>query len=833
VSVAQEAKVVLRSLRHRPGMVAAILLTLALGIGVNTAVFTLIHAVLLQPLKVRAPEQLVAIYFTRGTEQYGSTSLAAYDALSAQSRTLSSVAGSATVTANTPTDDGVEEVSGVAVTTNYFITLGIQAALGRTILPRDSVEDPAIVVISASFWRRHFGADMQVVGKRVTLRGTPMTVVGVMPEGFHGTNLTTASDVWMPLSALPLLDLPLMATNGQPNRLMPFFALFGRVASEDMRGRVAAEVERLTAHADVTPDLGAPAHGVAAARRVTVVPIVQAAGAIRDRGTLLRFFRVIVVVALLTLLLVCMNIGNLLVIRARERSHELGVRLALGASSWGVARQLLIESLVLALLGGVIGVSVALAALRVISVFTLPGHIALGVLALRPDRVMLGFAVAASVATALIFGAFPAISAARADVLDVLNDRVAAAGAGRRRQALIAFQVAASLVALVSASLLLRSISAALGTGVGFPADRIAAVTMTRDQDGRYLDNLARYEAVVAQLGRTIGVEAGAISTHVPLAEHSVRPIGRGQAPDVANPAERTVAMGFNYISKDYFKVMDLPITAGRAFAETDRSKDDRVMILNESAARALWPGEPAIGKTVHAPYFGKMEYSYRVVGVARDSKYAGLQDEHVPYAYVHLPQVEPPGAPLTILTRGNHPRALLATMQRTAKDVAPALRVAPNGSLVIPGPSARVLADQVKILVAPQRFGATLLTGFAALALLVSAVGIYGNVAYVMSRRTTEIGIRMALGAPARAVLELVLTDAGTAVGMGLVAGMIGAGMASHALEKLLFGVQPIDPWSFAIGMVVTIVCAVGAAFVPSLRSVRIDPARAMRTLG
>jgi hypothetical protein len=287
-----------------------------------------------------------------------------------------------------------------------------------------------------------------------------------------------------------------------------------------------------------------------------------------------------------------------------------------------------------------------------------------------------------------------------------------------------------------------------------------------------------------------------------------------------------------NHVSERYFDVLGVPILQGRAFTRQDRPGSPRVAILNESAALVLWPSESAIGKLVHGRWFGPLSFTYVVVGVVRDTKYAGLNDSHVPFVYVPLAQEEAPGAAITLIARGRSSAAgpaVLSIMRRTAATVSPKLKVASNAS----GPAMRMLSDQVIALLAPQRLGAALLSGFTLLALCVSAVGIYGTVAFAVSRRRTEIGIRMALGARAVNVLSVVLVDTGVAVAVGAAVGLIGAALTAALLRRLLYGVGPFDPMSFAAGLLVTVLMAMVAAVAPSWRSVHIDPVRAIRTSG
>jgi hypothetical protein len=375
---------------------------------------------------------------------------------------------------------------------------------------------------------------------------------------------------------------------------------------------------------------------------------------------------------------------------------------------------------------------------------------------------------------------------------------------------------------------------AGLDTSIGFDPRAIAAMTMAPRYEGRYAEVVSDYEAVVDALEGEPTIAAAAAATHVPLARYGTRLFGPGPVPAASGAGREagSLLVGVNHVSERYFDVLGVPVLQGRAFTRQDRAGAQRVVILNESAARALWPGESPIGKLVHGRWFGPLSFTYVVVGVVRDTKYAGLNDSHVPFAYIPLAQEEAPGAAITFLARSRSAAAapaVLPVMRRTAAAAARVLRVASEAS----GPAVRLVSDQIVALLAPQRFGAALLSAFALLALCVSAAGIYGTVAFAVSRRTTEIGIRMALGARPVHVLSVVLLDTGVAVGAGAAAGLLGAGLTTALLRRLLYGVGPLDPASFAAGLLVTVAMATAAALVPSWRSVHIDPVRAIRTSG
>ncbi len=838
MSLSHDVIVASRALRRRPGMLAAVIVTLALGIGANTAVFSIIDAVLLRPLAVADSKQLVAVYSSNQVSPYGASSFQTVHSLAERATTFSGVAAYWT-TSLALTERGMDEgttqdVVAALVTNNYFTLLGVGAAIGRTILPSDPGGTGAspVVVLSGRFWRSQYASDPSIVGKQIVLRGQSLTVIGVMPDGFHGTDLTAVPDAWVPVSMLPRMHFDMLTLGDAINPALPIFAVFGRLRYGVTLERAATEVELIARQATLAVAL--PQADSVVRSRLTVLRLDDAAAAVRDRGTLLRFLRILVAVAGLTLLLACMNVANLLVVRAQERSREIGVRLALGAGAGRLVRQLLVESVALALAGGAVSIAIAVVTMRVLSVYTLPGSVNLQRLDLHLNARALVFSCVISVLTALAFGLVPALRAARTNVVDIIRDRSSAGPSGRRRAVLIAVQVAISLVLSVNAGLLIRSVRSGLDTGIGFDPSAIAALTMAPHFDGKYADLVSDYESVVGALGQEPAIASAAAATHVPLSRYGTRLFGPGPETEASGTTSSAGSLlaGVNHVSEQYFDVLGIPILQGRAFTRQDRPGAQRVAILNESAARALWPGESPLGKLVHGQWFGPLSFTYVVVGVVRDTKYAGLQDSRVPFVYVPLAQEEAPGAAITLIARGRSAAAgpaVLSTMRRTSAAISPGLKVGSNTS----GPAARMVSDQIVALLAPQRLGAALLSGFALLALCVSAVGIYGTVAFAVSRRTTEIGIRMALGARAVNVLSVVLIDTGVAVAVGAAVGLLGAGLTAALLRRLLYGVGPLDPMSFAAGLLVTVLMAMAAAVAPSWRSLNIDPVRAIRTSG
>jgi predicted permease len=824
----REVALAARRLRRRPGLVAAVVVTLALGIGANTAVFSLIDAVLLHPIAVPGADRLVRIFNGTSAVPHGTDTFAAYDEFAHHASTLDAVAAYWSGSVALREGDENEDVGAWFVSENYFAMLGVRPSLGRTIASSDSPYPGSnpVAVISGQFWRSHFHADSSVLGRTILLRDVPLTIIGVMPDGFRGTDLSDVPDVWLPMSLLPTMRIPLLSMHGSINPAMPLFNVVGRLRAGADSARAAVELTQLARRANAGSHIE---FGVSSPKTVAVVPLMHAAVGM-SRDAIVRAVRLLVGVVSLLLLLACLNIANLFLLRAHERSRELGVRMALGAGSGRIVQQLVIESLMLALLGGLAGLGVALLAMRAMSAFSLPGHVQLDHVAMGLNPRVLAVALAVTILTAAVCGLVPAVRAARTRASDVLRGRGASVGASQHRLALTSLQVAISLVLLVGGALLLRSLRAGLSTGVGFDPRGIAALSLAPKFDGRDVDMLREFGAVITQLEQQPDVRVAAAATHVPLARFDARPFATGVAVDSGMSDAQTVGIGVSHITPHYFDVLGVPLLQGRKFGDQDRVGAGLVIILNESAARALWPNASPIGRIVHARFFGPFIHSYTVVGVVGDTKYRSLDDERVPFAFIPLGQEDMMGGAVTFVVRSRDPRGTLSLMTRLVKEVAPERKLASGSS---PTTKPRLLSEQIASVLAPQRFGAELLGALAIIALCVSAVGIYGTVSYSVSRRTAEIGIRKALGARPMTIVALVIRQTAMAVAGGVAAGAIGAAISARLLGRLLYGVGPLDAASFTIGTLVLAAFAAGAALVPSLRSAQIDPVRAIQTLG
>jgi predicted permease len=771
-----------------------IITTLALGIGANAAVFSVADRVLFHPLTIEHSREFVAIYPQDATTQTRHATLRAYRELSQRGNPLRDLAAFWTTGLTMGTADIDRDVTASLVSDTYFTMLGVSAAVGRVFTPRDAHDalGNSVAVLSAPFWRAEFGGDRSIIGRRIRLNGSNLTVIGIAPDHFLGTNLTSVPDVWLPMSTAPALGLTLLSRGADLNDDVPIFTLIGRLVP----GVDNHQVER-------TPGF-------------SLVPLDEAA-VMNDRPALRRFVGLAFVVVALTLLLACVNVANLLAVRAGERSAEFGIRTALGASVGRLAQQLLVESTLLGVMGGAAGLAVALVVIRLLSSFALPGGVLIEHLGLGLDWRMFGFTFGLALLTAIGFGAAPVAHAARANIIDALRNQVGQSRLLlRSRSIALATQVAISLVLLVGAGLFVRSLRAGLSTNIGFDVKPLAVLSARPRLDGSHDDVIRPYLAIVAEVARAPGVVSVAAASHVPLAPAWALPFTAGGATNAATARVNVIPLPMEAITDDYFRVLGVPLVAGRFFDARDVAKSPRVTIVNESAARAFWPRESPIGKQITLG--GSLAYT--IVGIVRDTKYSTLQDKAVPFAYAPMLQEDLKGR-LRFIVRSNHPRDALAILQRSASAIAPDLRA------LVPG----LVSDRIDAVLTPQRFGATLFMLFSFLALGVSAVGIYGTVAYIVTQRRAEIGIRMALGARRTDVLLLVLRQSGTAILCGIVAGVVGAAFSTRFLEHFLYNIGALDRVSFAGAIAALSVVSVGAVLGPAVRALRIDPARAIRS--
>lgn len=819
----------LRLMRKHPALSAIAAVSLAVGIGLNTALFALVDATLMRRLPVDRPEQLVDVYAseTDGFAWHGS-SYPDYVDLRAGARALAGLVGYAPAMAAVGSGDEARAMSVELVTGDYFQVLGVPAALGRALSPDDDRPGAApVVVISAAFWSAAFDADPDAVGRTLRIGARPYTIVGVAPAPFGGMNapvLTPA--LWMPVAWVDDVQPVVL----ESSRRSPGATRLERRGVRWMfvKGRLREGETAVGAAADLNGVMRALEEAYPGSNegfRVTVVPTGDVATHPMIEGRLRAGAVSLLVLMGLVLLIVCANVAGLLLERASGRRREMGLRLALGATRGRLVRQLLAESTVLSLLGAAGGVALAWGLLEGLGAIRAPLLVPVA-LDLSLNGRMLGLSIAVALGAGVAAGLMPAWTGTRSSVLGALAGGAPTWSIGGRRwsprHALVTIQIAVSLVLLVMAGLLARNLAAASRADPGFSPEAVAAVTVGLGLVGYDGDEAARFlERAQERVRAMPGVQAVARASRGPLSVNFTR-VGVGPA-EWTEPEATTVPLvpvEMAVVGAGYFDALGVPVLAGRPFDDAvDAADSPPVAIVNEAFARRFWPAGGAVGRRIRT---GMGASTMEVVGVVRDYRVRSLQEPPTPY--VHFAASQRPGfmVSATVLlarTRGDAD-ALAATMQRELRRIDPDV-VFWQGL---------TLRDNVAAQLLPVRLLSAMLGAAGMVAVWLAALGLYGVIAHAVVRRTREIGIRMALGATPRDVLGLVARQGAFSVAVGAAVGAALAFAAARATAGVLFGVDVADPWAWG-GAVVTLAAVGGLAHaLPARRAVRVAPAAALR---
>ncbi len=804
---------------RRPAFAAAAIGSLALGIGLNTALFSVVNAVLLRDSLVAEPDRLVEIYtgLTKDFPQL-TTSYPDYLDIRAGADALVGVAANAYVRGILSTRDRGRLVTGEAVSANYFDLLGIRPPLGRGFRVGEDIGPDAasVVVLGHGLWQRQFGASPSVIGETVRLSGHVYTVVGVGPSGFTGTLPGIPTEFWVPVTMVERLEFSGVqassdndpGTTRLTRRGTRWLFLKGRLAEgrtvEDARVQVETIFGRLSTEHPITNDKVTAS--VLPAANIRFHPMLD--GYVRAAsGALLGAVG-------LVLLIACGNVASMLLARGAARRRELAIRAAIGASRGRLVRQLIAESMLLAVAGGAIGLLIAWWAGRALSgvgsnVFPMPIEFDFAI-----DQMVLTFASSVSVATALLFGLAPAWTASKPDLVPALKD--SAESARRRRisvrDALVVGQLALSLVLLVAGALLARGLVRAQNTDLGYDPRPISSLSFNLQMNGYDVDRAtALRDRAMEALRALPGVTAVSTASRLPLAPDinidGVRVPGHHAPDDDGTPID-TVAVG-----ADYFDVVGIPIVVGRRFTQDDTAGTRKVAIINETMAKLFWPDGTAVGRQI---YVSDRE-PLVIVGVARDHKVRSVGE--APRPYLHLPEAR--SRAIGLIVRTATPASAALPMLRDQL-----WKLEPDIVFTEDVPAEDVAATTV----APTRIGAMVLGAFGVLALLLAAVGVYGVVAYSVSRRTREVGIRMALGAERGQVLRMVLAQGGRLALTGIVLGAVASAGLGRLLESLLYGVGGADALAYGAATGLLLAVAGLANLVPAITASRIDPVRALQ---
>ena len=805
-----------RDLRHAarlllksPGFTLAAVLTLALGIGANTAMFTLADATLLRPVHVAKPHELVVWSWTSSYPDYQE-----YAKRTDVFQGVLGIGGLARVSVRS--GDSLELVRATFVTGNAFDVLGVRAVLGRTLRPSDEVANgPIVVVLSHDYWQTRHGGDPGVVGRSVHLNGRPATVVGVIEKGFRGLTLVENAAMFVPTASIASVSTggfwsrfdPLTARN------MVWIRVIGRMRPDVTVEQASSTMGALYEQLNGPPRAGRTREPL----RLKTVP-VRALG--ENADDVRAFVTLLVGVATLTLLVGCANLANLLLAKSTVRRRETGVRLALGATRGRVLQQALAETLLLSVTGGIGGLAVARGTLALLSSYQLPGGIPILGMHLDVDGRALLATTALSLLTGLIFGALPAWRASRTDVLSSLREQSRGVmSRSHARSVLLGVQVALSVVLLAGSGLFARALMAALDTPPGFDARGVVTASvnlgLARYEPGRasqfYGEALDRVKALP-------GVTSAAWADLVPT-----RGLFRGVVEiDGYTPAAgEDVTVNGSHVGPDFFATMGTRVLSGREFSATDVAAAPRVAIVNDAMARAYWPGRSALGGRVKM-----FDEWLTVVGVVETTVTVALREAPRPQVYLPFDQWLQAG--MGIALDAAH---LVIRTSAPVEPLMPLVRdrirsVDPN----VPLFDISAFEARVATLVMPQRLGVLLFTLYSALALTLATVGIYGVASYVAALRTREIGLRIALGASGSAVRRLILREGARPVVAGITIGLALALYASRLVEAFLHGVNRFDPLTFTTVPLLLAAIALGATYIPARRASRIAPVDALR---
>ena len=825
----QDVTFALRMIRKHPALSVVAAASLAIGIGLNTALFALLDATLLRRLPVDRPEQLVDVYTSDvdGFAWYGN-SYPDYLDLRNGARTLAGLVGYVPAVGAVRVDDRTRAIAGEAVTGNYFQVLGVPAAHGRSLLPDDDRPGAApVVVISAGLWSDMFAQDPGAVGRSMSIGGRTYAIVGVAPGSFGGMTppiLTPA--FWMPMARVDDVQ-PTVMHSGSPapgatrleSRGLHWMLVKGRLRDGETAGGATDDLNGVMRGLEATyPDSN---DGL----RVTVIPTgdVSTHPMFEDR---LRAGALSLLVLIgLVLLIACANVAGLLLARASTRGREIGLRLAVGASRGRLLRQLLVESLMLALLGVAGGVALAWGLLQGLGAVRVSLLVPVA-LDLSLNGRVLALSVAVALGAGIAAGLMPAWTGTRSSVLGELAGRGLGRSIGSRRwslrQALVALQIAVCLVLLVMAGLLTRNLLVTSRIEPGFPAGEIASVTVALGLSGYDQDEAERFFDRARERVRALpSVQAVSRASRAPLSinfnRSGIEPADE-QAPDPLSLAVETVAVG-----ERYFEALGVPILEGRPFDDAiDTSGAPPVAVVNEALARRFWPGGSAIGRRIRPAGADSSRPTFEIVGVARNYKVRFLQEPPTPY--VHFAASQSRGnllpAPVLLARTESGAGALGAAMQRELRTIDPDV-------VFLEG---LTLRDNTAAQLLPARLLAAMLGAAGLVAVWLAAIGLYGVIACAIVRRTQEIGIRMALGATSRDVFGLVVQQGTLVVGIGAVLGSVSAFAAARATAGVLFGIDAGDVIAWGGAMVVLIAVGVVAHAIPALRAVRVTPSVALR---
>ncbi|HLK22097.1 MAG TPA: ABC transporter permease [Bryobacteraceae bacterium] len=827
-SVIQDFRFALRLWRQRPGFTAVALLSLALGIGANTSIFSLMDALMLRSLPVKNPKELMLfgsgrqsgmmIGFPQGSEEMFSQSF--LKTVRQKNAVFSDVGAMETIIADVHARFGngdLEPMHIRLVSGNYFTLLGVGPSVGRVLSESDDQDGNPVAVMSYRFWQRRFSRDA-VVGRAVSFNGTAFTILGVAAKDFSGTVVDESPDLWIPLS--------------QQKHVQPWFrnATGNLMQSLWLTGRLKPGVTRAAAQANTNVVFQQWLHEVAGASpsperidnmknaRIELNPASIGISDLRRKFS--NPLQILMVLVGVVLLIACVNIANLMLAQATGRQREIAVRLALGANRGRLTSQFLAESLMLALMGGALGVLIAwwggqllLTLVQADPANPLP-------IAVGPNPRVLLFTFGLSLATGVLFGLAPALRMAHVDLAPSLREGKGTARSRSRSrlgQFLVAGQVALALFLMIGAGLFVRTLQKLEQTGAGFDAS--SAVLLHLDSDASSFKGPAQMEMhkkLIDRLRALPGVQAASFSM---LNFNEGRWMTRLWPEGVPHLESNGKPVDGNQVGTQYFAALGMPVAMGRSFGPQDTPQSQPAIVLNETLARALYPGVSPVGR--HVAMEGDNKQDLEIVGVVKDAKYENLRDDPRGMFFIDLDQSKAPNSFSDLVVRATgRPDALMPQIRSAVHEVDPNLAVW----------DIMTLREAVDRSLGQEKLLAKLASFFGGLALLLSAIGLYGVMAYSVARRTNEIGIRMALGAQPGEVLGMVLRESGIVVGLGLLVGIPAALACGRYVASQLYGLAPNDPVTISAAAALLIAVALLASYLPARRAATLDPLLALR---
>ncbi|HEX2225234.1 MAG TPA: ABC transporter permease, partial [Thermoanaerobaculia bacterium] len=808
----QDLRYAMRSLTKRPGFTLAIILILALGIGATTAIFSVTDAIILRPLPYPEADRLMFFYESLIGEDADTSSVAYLDYVEWKQRSTSfeEMAASASwLRLNLNGGERPERVHVNFVSTNYFKLLGAEPLLGRTFLLEEDIPSRSpVAILTNGFWKRYYGGDPEILGKTLSLNERPVTIVGILPEDFH--DISQDTEIFLPVTSISVLISPTYLENRPSRWVHPVARLKRGVTTEQARAELDAIAASLAERFPENRGIGAKFE-----------PVSEVIFEFEDLRT---STLVMMIASSLLMLICCINVTNLLILRSMERQREIALRLTLGSSHVRLVRQLAMEGMILALLGGVVGIFLGFAGTRLLvraSALDLPNFAAITV-----NTRVVAVALLISLVTGVIFGLLPALRSRKVDLRESLQQGAAQSSGGPRRELgrrlLIIAEVALALVLLLNAGLMVKSFSALRQDRVGVDSENLLVLRMNLDSP-RYAEREARSffaEELMTRAANFPGASAvGIWGPGVPGAEAH---FGLDLLPEVSETADTEQEARFvrrHHITPGALRALGITLRKGREFTPADVAGQQRVAIVSETMAREFWPGQEAIGKRFKpALPPGSPEVLVTVVGIAADVRHGGRvwEARGLFPRDVYLPLAQSPERQLTLWIRTEQDAATLGPeLRKLVQSIDPNLPVFDLATM-----AERRFEEEAQF-----RFRAILVALFAVVALVLTSVGIYTVLSYAVSQRTREIGIRSALGAQHRDVLGLVISQGLVLFAVGAVIGLVGATFSRKLVSSLLYGITPNDPSTWALILAVLAAVTLVAIYIPARRALKVEP--------